>query len=164
MPDNRHIRHARSVARVDFRIVRSTSQSLLFDDLTYQIRSLPCSFPRRMSGTRPKIRQAASTLRFYLKAVDSLSIVLGLMLLIVWVPEVNSRSTIVIGLVAIGLFGMVAELLGLYRNWRGIPFEREATCATLSWLATMLRPCGPRSIRPVQHGNPRPCTLALVPV
>ena len=90
-----------------------------------------------MSGTRPKIRQAASTLRFYLKAVDSLSIVLGLMLLIVWVPEVNSRSTIVIGLVAIGLFGMVAELLGLYRNWRGIPFEREATCAMLSWLGTM---------------------------
>lgn len=74
--------------------------------------------------------------RMLMRLIDSASVVLGLFVLITWVPEVNSRSTIVVGLVAIGVFGLIADFLGLYRSWRGIAFEREATCTILAWLGT----------------------------
>lgn len=87
--------------------------------------------------SRQKIRQTAHSPRLLMKSLDSLAIVLGLFALIVWFPDVNSRSTIVIGLVAVCAFGVVSEMFGLYRNWRGIPFEREASCTFLSWLGTL---------------------------
>ena len=66
-----------------------------------------------------------------LKVMDSCAIVVGLFVLIRWIPEVNSKSTIVIGLISIGLFNMVAEFMGLYRRWQGVAFEREVTCTLL---------------------------------
>ncbi len=50
----------------------------------------------------------------------------------------NSKSTIVIGLIAIGIFNLSAELVGLYRRWQGIAFEREVTCTVIAWGFTFL--------------------------
>lgn len=73
-----------------------------------------------------------------MKSLDAFAIVMGLLILITWLPEVNSKSTIVISLVAIGIFNMAAEFVGLYRNWRGIQFEREASCGMLAWAGTLV--------------------------
>lgn len=73
-----------------------------------------------------------------LKVMDSCAIVVGLFVLIRWIPEVNSKSTIVIGLISIGLFNIVAEFMGLYRRWQGVAFEREVTCTLIAWLITFL--------------------------
>lgn len=73
-----------------------------------------------------------------MKSMDAIAIVLGLLVLITWLPEMNSQSTIVISLVAIGIFNMAAEFVGLYRNWRGIRFEREASCAMFAWSITLV--------------------------
>ena len=95
-----------------------------------------------MGQTRQKIHQTSDSPRLTMKALDSIAISLGLLMLVAWHPEVNSRSTIIIGLVAICAFGIIAEMFGLYRNWRGIPFQREATCTFLSWTATMIALAG----------------------
>ena len=73
-----------------------------------------------------------------MKSLDALAIVVGLLMLITWVPEANSKSTIVISLVAIGIFNLAAEFVGLYRNWRGIRFEREAVCSLIAWITTLV--------------------------
>ena len=73
-----------------------------------------------------------------MKAFDALSIVIGLCWLLFLLPDFNSRSTIIVGLVSIGIFGLIAEFLGVYRNWRGIAFEREATCTLIAWGMTLM--------------------------
>ena len=85
-----------------------------------------------------KIRQYQSYPQLLMKLLDSVAIVMGLLILLVWYPESNSRSTLIVALVAIGIFNWCAELLGVYRNWRGIPFAREATCATIAWMLTFV--------------------------
>ena len=79
-----------------------------------------------------QIQQENSWSRLAVKSFDAFSIVLGLYLLINWLPSTNSKSTIVIALVAIGLFYFSAELVGLYRNWRGSAFQKEAGTAMLA--------------------------------
>ncbi|MEM9412253.1 MAG: sugar transferase, partial [Planctomycetota bacterium] len=86
-----------------------------------------------MSENQQKIHQHESYPRLALKLVDALSIVAGLIFLLYVNPESNSRSTIIVGLVAIGVFSWFAEFLGVYRNWRGIAFMREANCTMLAW-------------------------------
>lgn len=84
-----------------------------------------------------QIRSHENWPRLALKLLDAVAIAIGLMILITWYPETNSKSTLVIALVALGMFSMVAELVGLYRNWRGIAFEREATCTIFAWGLTL---------------------------
>ena len=86
---------------------------------------------------RQSIRQHHSWNRLSIKSLDAVATVLGLLFLINWTPEVNSKSTIVIALVAIGIFNFSGELVGLYRNWRGVPFEKEASTALLAWSMTL---------------------------
>lgn len=92
-----------------------------------------------MSQNSPRhhIRQHNTWNRLIVKSFDAAAIVFGLYFLIRWFPEVNSKSTIVIGLVAIGVFNFAAEIIGLYRNWRGIPFEKEASSALIAWSITL---------------------------
>ena len=87
---------------------------------------------------RIHVRNFNSWIRPALKALDMLAIVCGLFVLITLMPDANSKSTIVIGLVAIGIFSVMAELLGLYRNWQGVSFNRQASCHLLSWTASVL--------------------------
>jgi putative colanic acid biosynthesis UDP-glucose lipid carrier transferase len=95
-----------------------------------------------LRDNQQKIRQIEWSPRLIFRSADAAAVVLGLFILILWLPETNSRSTIIVGLVAIGLFGIIADFLGLYRNWRGIPFEREATCTLLAWSGTMIMLAG----------------------
>lgn len=88
--------------------------------------------------TPQQIRQHEVWPRFALKFLDAISIILGLLVMITWMPESNSKSTLVIGLVAIGIYSLTAELVGVYRNWRGIAFEREAVCASIAWVITFV--------------------------
>ena len=87
---------------------------------------------------RRQIQRENSWHRLTMKLMDAFSIVLGLYLMVNWLPSTNSKSTIVIALVAVGLFYFSAELVGLYRNWRGIAFEKEAATALLAWSATLV--------------------------
>jgi len=88
------------------------------------------------NNSRQPIRHQERFPKLLIKLLDSLAMVAGLSILILWLPEVNSKSTIVISLVAIGIFHLAAEFAGAYRNWRGIPFEREAVCTTIAWVVT----------------------------
>ncbi len=87
-------------------------------------------------STRQPIRRHDTWPRLALKILDSLAIAFGLAMLICWIPDLNSKSTIVICLIAVGVFSVIAEFAGLYRDWRGIAFEREATCAFIAWILT----------------------------
>ena len=91
-----------------------------------------------LANQKQKIRSYDSYPLLVLKLCDSLAIVFGLIILLSLAPNSNSRSTIIVGLLAIGIFGWTAELLGVYRNWRGIAFAREATCTTIAWVLTFI--------------------------
>jgi putative colanic acid biosynthesis UDP-glucose lipid carrier transferase len=80
-----------------------------------------------------QIKPFAASTRLLNKLLDAVSIVLGLWVLVTWNPDLNSKSTIVVGLVSIGTFMIAAEIAGLYRDWRGISFSREAFIATAAW-------------------------------
>ena len=90
-----------------------------------------------MTNTSP-IRHHETWSKVALKILDMLSILAGLFVLLTWQPEYNSKSTIVVGLVALGVFSVIAELTGVYRNWRGIAYAREAACTIFAWTTTCL--------------------------
>ncbi|MEM7454462.1 MAG: undecaprenyl-phosphate glucose phosphotransferase [Planctomycetota bacterium] len=87
---------------------------------------------------RQSIRRHDSWPRLAQKLSDSLAALIGLFTLVYVVPDLNSKSTIVVGIIAIGVYSMIAEFVGLYRDWRGIPFAREATCTAISWVLTLV--------------------------
>lgn len=91
---------------------------------------------------RAQIKHQEKAPRFMMKCLDALAIISSLLVLILWLPEVNSKSTIVIALVAIGIFHFAAEFAGVYRSWRGIPYAREASCTLLAWMITLVFLCG----------------------
>lgn len=82
---------------------------------------------------RVQIKPFAASTRLLNKLLDALSIVSGLWVLVTWYPDLDSKSTIVIGLVSIGVFMIAAEIVGLYRDWRGISYSREALIASSAW-------------------------------
>ncbi|MDG1873592.1 MAG: undecaprenyl-phosphate glucose phosphotransferase [Mariniblastus sp.] len=88
------------------------------------------------STPRQSIKHQERAPRLLMKALDALAILAGLLMLICWLPEFNSKSTIVISLVAIGVFHMSAEFAGVYRDWNGIAFERESVCTIIAWVMT----------------------------
>jgi putative colanic acid biosynthesis UDP-glucose lipid carrier transferase len=94
-----------------------------------------------MSMNQPKQQQLHYqdvSQRTLLKVTDALSIAVGLYMLVLCLPATNSKSTILIALVAYGIFTFAAELLGLYRRWHGVPFAREAGCTIVTWVCTVL--------------------------
>jgi putative colanic acid biosynthesis UDP-glucose lipid carrier transferase len=72
-----------------------------------------------------------------LKLLDALSIVGGLWMLVNIHPEFDSKSTIVVSLIAIGLFNIFAEVVGLYRRWHGLGFYKEVGCTVIAWATTI---------------------------
>ena len=73
-----------------------------------------------------------------LKLTDAVSIAAGLAMTVYCMPSTNSKSTILIALVAFGIFTFVAEVVGLYRRWHGVPFAREAGCTLVAWIGTLV--------------------------
>ena len=82
-------------------------------------------------------RQESVTPGLTLKLLDAISIVGGLWVLVSFLPEFNSKSTIVVTLIAIGLFNIFAEVVGLYRRWYGLGFYKEIGCVFLAWALTI---------------------------
>jgi len=67
------------------------------------------------------------------KLSDILSIGIGLYFFITWFPEIDSKSTILVGLIGIVTFHLIAEFTGLYRRWMGIAFEKEVVTTIFAW-------------------------------
>lgn len=86
---------------------------------------------------RPNIRQNNTTIKLAFKLMDAAAIGIGLVLLLQWFPDLNSKATVASYLIALGIFSLAAELFGLYRSWQGIQFAREATCGVLTWGTTL---------------------------
>ncbi len=95
-----------------------------------------------MTGQKTEIKPLLNATSLSLKLLDSCAIVLGIWSLIWWVPELNSKSTLLIALLAAGIFGMIAEFVGLYRNWQGVAIERELACSTIAWALTLIALAG----------------------
>ena len=94
-----------------------------------------------MSLNQPKQQQLHhqdASQQTLLKLTDALSIAVGLYMLVLCFPATNSKSTILIALVAFGIYTFVAEVMGLYRRWHGVPFAREAGCTVVTWMGTVL--------------------------
>ena len=95
-----------------------------------------------MSGQKAQIKPLASSSSLGHKLIDTLAIFTGLFLLIIWIPDLNSKSTLLVALLTVGVFGILAELVGLYRDWKGVAFEREIACSLLAWGWTLLMLAG----------------------
>lgn len=94
--------------------------------------------PNNQSDSKNQLcRQETVSPTLFLKLIDALSIVGGLWFLVNIVPAFDSKSTIVVSLIAIGLFNIFAETVGLYRRWHGLGFYRELGCAVLAWTLTI---------------------------
>lgn len=72
------------------------------------------------------------------RLIDGFSIVVGLLTTLFLDPDLNSKATIVVCLATIGIFSLVSEFTGMYRNWMGSRLAREVGCAFMSWTATLL--------------------------
>ena len=95
-----------------------------------------------MTSQRAQIKPIVSPSGLGYKLIDTLAIFAGLLLLLCWSPELNSKSTLLVTLLTVCVFGVLAELVGLYRNWKGIAFEREIACSILAWGWTLLTLAG----------------------
>jgi putative colanic acid biosynthesis UDP-glucose lipid carrier transferase len=73
-----------------------------------------------------------------MKLFDVTAISLGLLFIIRQIPEFNSKSTIIVTLLAIGGFLLLSEIFGVYRRWNGIAFMREVTTLILTWGSTLV--------------------------
>ncbi len=104
----------------------------------------PIKLPNRvlhsnsMANYSRTIKQQTTWIHLLYKLVDAASIGLGLIVLLTWAPEINSKATIIVALVALGIFSLAAEFMGLYRNWQAVAFERETTCCLIAWGATLM--------------------------
>ena len=86
-----------------------------------------------MANPSDNLVRQGSTSSLTLKLLDAIAIVSGLWILVSFNPEFDSKSTIVVALIAIGLFNIFAEIFGLYRRWHGLGFVREIGAAVLAW-------------------------------
>ncbi len=84
-----------------------------------------------MSSTR-RIHQYWSIRELTYRILDGAAVVGGALLAQLQMPGSHDRY-LVAGLIATIVFHIIAEITGLYRNWRGISLERELLCAVFTW-------------------------------
>ena len=90
-----------------------------------------------MNQSPNRVRPSQDLSYALIKTFDAIAIALGLLLIISHVPEFNSKSSIIVTLLAIGGFYLLAEMFGVYRRWNGIAFTREVTTLILAWGTTL---------------------------
>ena len=86
--------------------------------------------------TKTPIRQHSNWTNLVYKVIDLCAIACGLALLLLRQPELNSDSTIISCLLAIGLFSIVGEMFGVYSNWK-LSSKKEFICCLSSWAVTL---------------------------
>lgn len=89
-------------------------------------------------SARPTVRTAHAWTLWVYRILDATAIAFGLLYVTLLMPDHNSDSTFLSFLVATGLFMMVAEFFGLYRDWSSLAFGREAGCSILAWAVASL--------------------------
>ncbi len=62
------------------------------------------------------------------RLLDGCAVVAGLVVAIEAADAAQERSPMLTAAAAVILFYLVAEVSGMYRNWRGVPAEREVLC------------------------------------
>lgn len=67
------------------------------------------------------------------RLMDASAIMIGFWIVIQNNPNLNSRATLVVCLSAIGVYNLVCEFTGMYRNWIGASIRREAFVNIFSW-------------------------------
>ncbi|GAB4141968.1 undecaprenyl-phosphate glucose phosphotransferase [Thermopirellula anaerolimosa] len=85
-----------------------------------------------MSPTR-RIHQYWSVRELTYRILDGIAVLTGVLLAQYQTGGDHDRYLLA-GLAATITFHVVAEITGLYRNWRGISTERELLCAAFTWL------------------------------
>ncbi|WP_347244737.1 undecaprenyl-phosphate glucose phosphotransferase [Thermogutta sp.] len=87
-------------------------------------------------ATIRRIHQYWSVRELFYRLLDGAAVVIGL-----WGAVVLQRdfrqSDLLAAVLTVLVFHFVAEITGLYRNWRGISVERELWCAVSTWLFTV---------------------------
>ena len=91
-----------------------------------------------MSSPKRRIHQQWSVVGVLYRLADACCIVAGLMLAVYREPGTTSEHYALAGATAIIVYGLVAELSGMYRSWRGVSPEREMLCAVCSWVCTLV--------------------------
>lgn len=91
-----------------------------------------------MNQSPHRVRPTQDLTYLLMKLFDAIAIALGLLLIVSQVPEFNSKSSIIVTLLAIGGFYLLAEIFGVYRRWNGIAFTREVTTLILAWGTTLV--------------------------
>lgn len=89
-----------------------------------------------MKPHNPQIRGGDAYLGPVLRLVDFLCIAGGLYLALHCQPDASSAQFVAGTAAAILTFGVLAEVTGMYRGWRGSGFFREFGNATLTWVLT----------------------------
>ncbi|QDU98141.1 undecaprenyl-phosphate glucose phosphotransferase [Lignipirellula cremea] len=118
------------------------------------------------SGLR-RIHQHWSPMETVYRIVDAACIIAGLALVVPLATAMTGERYLLIGSASIVMFFVSAGFSGLYRNWRGVPLERELVCSLATWGATLLAlMTAAFAVRIVDH-TPRSvilCWFAVTPV
>ena len=84
-----------------------------------------------------RIHQQFSLVGALYRLVDAVAVASGLSLA-VWVVGSLPRDYVLHGAVAIIVHYVVAELVGMYRSWRGVSSDREAFATICTWLVAFV--------------------------
>jgi putative colanic acid biosysnthesis UDP-glucose lipid carrier transferase len=90
-----------------------------------------------MSPTVRRIHQQWSILGAWYRLADAICVAIGLLLAIRFDWSVISEQYVTAAAVAIIVYGLFAELGGMYRSWRGVSAGREIVGVTGSWACTV---------------------------
>ncbi len=93
---------------------------------------------RMTAANRTAVHSTQAWTIWLYRLLDGLGIAYGVHFVTMVMPEYNSDSTFLSYLVATGLFMIVAEFFGLYRDWSAINFGKEAGCSLLAWTVTIV--------------------------
>ncbi|MGE3409665.1 MAG: undecaprenyl-phosphate glucose phosphotransferase [Pirellulales bacterium] len=89
-----------------------------------------------MTASR-RIYQQGPILDTLHRLADAVCILAGLFVASAYAPPLDNRDVALAAAAALLLFNIVAEISGLYRNWRGVAPRRELLCVAGTWSATL---------------------------
>lgn len=90
-----------------------------------------------MNTAKPRIHTTISLGDILLRLLDVAGILGGLAIAVALHIGEVTEMYLLAGAGASILFYLISEITGMYRNWRGVSFDRELLCASLTWAATI---------------------------
>lgn len=91
-----------------------------------------------MDGCARRIQQHWSVREVVYRLTDALGILAALELALQAAHAEAAETTMRAAAASIVLYYVVAEISGMFRNWRGVSADREALCAVGTWALTIL--------------------------